>query len=154
MPETLNTDGRPIVVGIDGSTGAHRALAWAAAEARLRGCRLDVIAAWSLPVQWAQGYNVEWAVDSAALAEQADARAHEMLAEVVGDGDLPDWVNIVVIEGAAAQILVKASATAEMIVVGTRGLGGISRMLLGSVSNEVVHHAACPVVVVPAPRAD
>lgn len=151
MTDTAPNDNRPIVVGVDGSAGAMRALRWAATEAQLRNAPMHVIATWTLPVQWAQGYNTEWAVDSELLAGQANERANEMVAEVLGDNGVPDWVKIVVLEGAAAQVLVKASASAEMVVIGSRGLGGISRMLLGSVSNEVVHHATCPVVVIPPP---
>jgi nucleotide-binding universal stress UspA family protein len=64
---------------------------------------------------------------------------------------VPD-VLVSVETGDAAEELVRASSDAEMLVVGSRGSGGFAKLLMGSVSSQVTHHAACPVVVVPGPR--
>src|SRR5699024_10867573 len=139
-----------IVVGIDGSEHADRALAWALAEARAHGATLDVIAAWTLPAEWAQGYNPEWVVDIESMGQRTADEARESVVSVYGSEERPDWIHISAIEGPASAVLLERAEDADLVVVGSRGRGGITRLILGSVSNAVIHHAPCPAVVVPA----
>lgn len=138
-----------IVVGIDDSPGARRALRWAAREARLHGVRLDVIHVWAVPAQWAQGYGVEWTIDLAELGGDAQSVAEELVEGTLSADERPEHLKVAAIEGNPSGVLLEASKSADMLVVGTRGRGGFARLLLGSVSNAIVHHAVCPVVVIP-----
>jgi nucleotide-binding universal stress UspA family protein len=146
-----------IVVGIDGSPGAKKALAWAATEARLRGASLHVVHAWMVPLidaipePWVLGSPQVGPSDEevyAHLAAAAKAVLDEALDEVRAehrglelDGELS--------EARAAAALIAAAGGADLLVVGSRGRGGFKGLLLGSVSAQCVHHAPCPVVVVP-----
>ena len=135
-----------IVVGIDGSENSVRALRWAIEEARLRGATVDAIAAWSYPYVVVPGAIVP----AQPLADQAvDAQEHldRVMAEV-GEEQGDVTVNAIVVEGGAANALVEAGQDADLVVVGSRGHGAL-RSLLGSVSQDVLHHAECPVVVIP-----
>ncbi len=154
MSQTTADPDAHIVVGIDDSPGARRALHWAAREARLHGVRLDVIHVWAIPAQWAQGYGVEWTIDLAELGGDAQSVADELVAGTLSEDERPEHMNVAAIEGNASSVLLDASRTAEMLVVGTRGRGGFARLLLGSVSTAIVHHAVCPVVIIPAEPAD
>ena len=129
-----------IVVGIDGSAGAREALRWAADEARVRGIGLEVVHAWSYLDQgppFDTGYDEEHA--RAAVAEELAACGI-------------DAAGVIVTTPCAlpAQALVDTAAAEGVValVVGSRGRGGFAGLLLGSVSQQVVHHATVPVVVV------
>ena len=134
-----------IVVGVDGSGTSKRALGWAIEEARLRNCSVRAVHAWQYPVSDA------WAgvpVDIYREVEESERRLlDEVVTEVAGEGAAR--VEQVVILGTAALALVDASRDAELLVVGSRGLGGFRGLLLGSVGQQCVHHATCPVVVIP-----
>lgn len=143
--------GRGIVVGVDRSAAAGAALEWALAEAGGTGQPVRVLHAWVEPVvagypMVALGADPE-AVEAAAFetAEQAVKSARE---RVPADG-----VDIAVEtpHGGAAAVLAQASGTADLVVVGTRSHGALSRAVLGSVSASVLHHSTAPVVVVPEP---
>ena len=133
-----------IVVGVDGSDCSKDALRWAARQAELTGATVDAIMAWRFPAfyGWAPADSED--LDFRRFAVQALADAVD---EVFG-GDHPDWLRTRVAEGHAAQVLVEASAGAELLVVGSRGHGGFTGLLLGSVSTYCVHHARCPVTVI------
>jgi nucleotide-binding universal stress UspA family protein len=145
---------RKIVVGVDGSKGALRALAFAAEEARLRGAALEVIHAWHEPDTF-YPYST---VTADRLRESAQVGAHEAaqhtldraLHEVGGLEGIT--VHTRVVGDPPARALVDASRDADLLVVGSRGRGGFAGLLLGSVSQQCVQHAACPVVVTPASR--
>lgn len=139
-----------IVVGVDGSGHSQRALEWAAREAALRKAPLIVLHVHRVLAGWT-GQPVPYPGDlPAAEHEQETARIEtEKVMEQLGDAR-PRDVTVRVITGMPAEDLIRASAGAEMIVVGSRGAGGFSRLLLGSVSGQVAHHAHCPVVVIPA----
>jgi len=132
-----------IVVGIDGSEPAASALRWAVAEAKLRHCRLRVIHGYQTPL-------VTMDMTGEALSAMEEA-SRQILADVVGGlrAEAPELeVETSSCPAGGAEALVEASQGAELVVVGNRGRGGFAGVLLGSVSTQVVHHAACPVVVV------
>lgn len=136
-----------VVVGVDGSVGSAAALRFAVDEARMRGSTVHAIGAWALP---AMAYAGGAGVDDLPVALQTAAREGIAKAiEQVDIGDVP--VEQHVIEGHAARVLLEAGSGADLLVVGSRGLGGFSRLLLGSVGQQVVHHPPCPVVIVPLP---
>lgn len=141
-----------IVVGIDGSEGGAAALEFAAQEAALRKARLRIVVAWELPV----------ATDRSGFAPPLDPTvvdAVRVRAEQVADDAaaaakrLQASLEVEAAAGAGqpADVLLAQGADAELIVVGRRGLGGFRSLLLGSVSQQVVHYATCPVVVVNEP---
>ena len=141
------TEARRVVVGVDGSAGSRRALRRAAVEAIAHQATLVVVMAWGLFDQPGDGsfdphYNA--------------GRARDTLQRLVDDEVTPPQPDTVlqVVNDLPARALLEAGEGAWMLVVGSRGLGGFHGLLLGSVSQQVVHHAACPVLVVPEPRPD
>jgi nucleotide-binding universal stress UspA family protein len=133
-----------IVAGIDGSECSKEALRWAARQGRFTGAVVETVIAWQYPTYYGWAPTGADGFDFAAAAGQALAEA---LDEVLGP-DRPAWLRTCVAEGHAAQILVEASAGAELLVVGNRGHGGFAEALLGSVSQHCVQHATCPVVII------
>ena len=137
---------KTIVVGIDGSRPAEAALELAAEEAFLRGARLVIVCAWDIPTAAdpAVGFLPEMLEGLGAGAEglvrAAVARVAKLQPRVACEGKA--------IQGQPASVLLKEAEQAHMIVVGSRGHGGFSSLLLGSVSQQVVHDAPCPVMVV------
>ncbi len=154
-----------IVVGVDGSEGSVAALRWAVAEARLRGARIRVVHAYQSPhlSLTSAGVGVVGAIaPPAVVAEESEqlTRAAETAAAHVLDASVRDAgadalegieVERVAIEGFAAQTLIEAARTAELLVVGSRGRGGFAGLLLGSVSQQCAQHPPCPVVILPPP---
>ena len=135
-----------IVVGVDGSDGSRRALAWALEEARARHATLRAVIAWHIPssVSIAPGFP-----DTLPLDFEKEAAAR--LASIVDDlGPAGEGMRIEqrVVEGAAAPVLLGEAEDAQLLVVGSRGLGGFRGLLLGSVGQHCAHHATCPVVIV------
>lgn len=143
-PSAASERQRRVVVGVDGSEPARRALLWAADEARRRHATLEIVHCWHPRMGLPVGPAVS-ATDRASL----EAAAHAVVATAmqVVDGRLPHAESILV-DGPAASALLEASAGAELVVVGTRGHGGFTGLLLGSVSTQVLHHAQCPAVIV------
>lgn len=136
-----------IVVGVDASPGSRAALRWAHAEAKLRRCALTVVTVWQYPVLTTlPAFGALPPVED--LSSEAGAALTAVLEDegVASTDEVP--VSTVVAEGPAAAALLDAADGAELLVVGSRGHGGFSGMLLGSVSQHCVAHAACPVVVV------
>jgi len=133
-----------IVVGVDGSASSRAALAWAVKQARLTGAAIEAVIAWEFPATY--GYPITVASDVS-----YEDLAAEVLAEAVGKV-VPDSddvkISSKVTEGNPAEVLLGASAGAELLVVGSRGHGGFVEALLGSVGQHCVHHATCPVVVI------
>jgi nucleotide-binding universal stress UspA family protein len=142
-----------IVVGVDGSQGSERALAWAAAEARLRGAQLNVVMAWQWPTALYAGAG--WAGVDGEVVEDMRIDAETRLQRICLEAEKTlaglDVVRTA-IESTPAHALVEASAGAELLVVGTRGHGGFAGLLLGSVSQQCAHHSVCPVVIIPPAR--
>jgi nucleotide-binding universal stress UspA family protein len=139
-----------IVVGIDGSHNAGRALEWAMAEAATRNAELTVITVNSVPVGYWSGHPVTVPSDEVKVAEarKAAEAAVTNVAEALGDSQ-PASVTVIAVNGFPAQTLINASENCDLLVVGTRGGGGFGSLVMGSICNQVVHHAKCPVVVVP-----
>ena len=135
-----------IVVGVDGSETAQRALHWAIDEARRREARLDVIHAWHMPFTGVTPYAPPPQWDSTVFEDEAKGVLDRALAAEDTTGvEVHRFVSL----GGAAEMLIQASKGADLVVVGSRGRGGFTGLLLGSVSQQVVHHAPCPVVVIP-----
>jgi nucleotide-binding universal stress UspA family protein len=170
----VNRVGR-IVVGVDASPNARRALAWAAAEARLRQAVLQVVHAYhaknlGAPVYFGSQHTRDAAVGAAgepqpeltasvhrrqAFEEAVRSQADELLEALLGElGKTVSGVEVqrTVVDQHPAEALVQLSVDADLLVVGSRGRGGFSELLLGSVSHAAVLHAVCPVVVVPSSR--
>jgi len=136
----------PIVVGIDGSPSSRRALAWALHEARARGSRVVALNAWHVSSAGDMYGSAYLGLDS--LRDGAEQLLDRELAQADTSG-LVSPPERRLEERHAAGALVDASATASMVVVGSRGHRPLTGLLLGSVSDQVAHHAHCAVVVVP-----
>jgi nucleotide-binding universal stress UspA family protein len=132
-----------IVVGVDGSPASKEALRWAARQAVLTQANLDVVIAWRPPVTY--GYAVE--ISDADFEGRARETLDSLVSEVLGP-NVPTTVRTSVTEGHPAPALIEAARGADLLVVGSRGHGAFSGMLLGSTSMHCVHHATCPVLVV------
>lgn len=143
-----------IVVGIDGSAVSREALKWALEEARLRNSPLHVVHAWEFPAVAVTHFGTVAlpVVASEDIQRAAEEDAKEAVARVAQDDETVP-VETTVQRGHPAEVLLAASEGADLLVVGSLGHGGFSGMLLGSVSNHLVHHANCPVVIVK-PAAD
>lgn len=137
-----------IVVGIDGSEGSLVALRWAAEEARAHGAVLEVLTTWEVtPASTIPAFGVSEPAEEV-LAELGRGLHQTLRDEGLGGDDGPE-VRASVHQGHAARILLEAAEHADLVVVGSRGRGGFAGLVLGSVSQHVVSHAPCPVVVVP-----
>lgn len=137
--------GEDILVGIDGSPESNAALAWAAGEAHARGAGLHLLCAVELP----PGRGAGWANDDAETAAQQSAevlllRARAGARELVPEVDL----RVSAVVGPVVRTLLEEASRSALVVVGSRGAGALSRLLLGSVSYRLAAHAACPVVLV------
>ncbi len=134
-------------MGIDGSDSAADALRWAIEQAKTTGATVEAVYAWDPGILVSLG--VPPMTDWEPLREAAQARPGEIVREAVGSH--PD-VRIITktVRGNPAQVLVDRSAHADLLVVGSRGLGGLKGMLLGSVGHHCAAHSHCPTVIVPA----
>lgn len=132
-----------IVVGVDGSLPSQEALRWAAHFATIFGARLEAVTAWEYPASYG------WAAIAPEWDPAQDMRKvlNDTMRAVFGDQP-PQGVQLLVREGGAAKVLLDACKGAVMLVVGSRGHGGFSGLLLGSVSANVAEHAPCPVFIV------
>ena len=133
-----------IVVGVDGSPDSRDALLWTAEAARLFGGTLRVVYAWSLG--GLAGIGVPPFIDYEVLEARANDFPADLVREVLGDDPVVDAVPVAV-RGNAAQVLVDESAKADLLVIGSRGLGGLKDMVLGSVGHHCAAHSHCPVVI-------
>jgi nucleotide-binding universal stress UspA family protein len=139
-----------IIVGIDGSAHSRRALEWAIGEAAIRHTPLTVLTVQqALTGYW--GAPVVYPGD-ADLTEHARKVAREetetALDKLAADAR-PPQVTVLAVAGIPAEEILSLAREADMIVVGSRGAGGFKKLLMGSVSLTVTHHAPCPVVVIP-----
>lgn len=140
-----------IVVGVDGSDGARAALRWAIREAHLRGVAVEALCVWSFPVP----IGFPYAEMQGMAAEDFQKRAKATLAVEVDKALADEGLDVEVTQRTAMShpvvALREAAANADLLVVGTRGRGGFTGLLLGSTSRECAQHAPCPVVIVPTP---
>jgi nucleotide-binding universal stress UspA family protein len=137
---------RRIVVGVDGSIGSERAVRWAATEAERRGAALDVVHAWTTPYSLTPP---DYFPDPAPFEAQGAEILDRAMKSLVAHGRLAIDTQPVLVRGYPSKTLVHAAEGAELLVVGSRGRGGFSGLLLGSVSENCVQHAPCPVAVIP-----
>jgi nucleotide-binding universal stress UspA family protein len=140
---------RTVIVGHDGSSTAGLALAWALDYAARFDAEVRVVRGWSMstaprPASMTSGYVPPVEEFEAAVLEDMEKDTARIVAER-GDG-VP--VSYDAYRGAPANGLVEASQDADLLVIGARGLGGFKGLALGSVSDQCVRHAACPVVVI------
>lgn len=142
----INPDGG-VAVGDDGSRRAATAVAYAVEEARRRNTALHVIRAWSI-TSADRPEDVPLGITPTILEMQASTLAvqKDRVARMVDGDDME--VHVHVVRGPSAQALIKASETADVLVVGTRGRGGFKSLVLGSVADQCIRHAICPVIVV------
>ncbi|GAA4881144.1 MULTISPECIES: universal stress protein [Saccharopolyspora] len=139
------TEGRRIVVGVDGSDSSRAALRWAAGQGALSGAAVHAIGSWEYPAF----YSWEGGPMPPDDFEKAAAKSLEDTVEAVEDErGARDSIERELRHGDAAQILIDASDGAELLVVGSRGHGSFYGAVLGSVSQRVAQHATCPVVII------
>lgn len=137
-----------IVCGVDGSPTGQRALDWALAEARFRGCRLRVVTAWSWDGTEALGAPGN-AADAHSHAEMVQRRA---LLDALEGVEQPPEVERRLVEARPSEALCTAALEADLLVLGSRGHTALRGVLVGSTSQRVVRHAPCPVVLLPDPQ--
>lgn len=162
---------REVVVGIDGSEQSYAALRWAAEEARCRSARLHIVhvyepvkptnasaaaavvaaGVWPAPtsgdtvLSQARRQDAE---DTAVAQQHAEGRVRQLVAAAKADLDGLEVERSAVADDHPSGALVRMSRDAELLVIGSRGLGGFVGLLLGSVGQQCVHHATCPVLIV------
>ncbi|WP_369134865.1 universal stress protein [Modestobacter sp. I12A-02662] len=144
---TVPAPGRPVVVGVDGSENARAAAHLAAEEARRRGAPLELVSA--LPRAF---FGTVTVTPEPGLFSAINERVSEVLRSVAAEvadaaGEAP--VSWSVVEGAPADVLREASGRAQLVVLGSRGVGGVAGLVTGSTASAVVPTADCPVLVLP-----
>ena len=144
---------RPVVVGVDGSGSAYRAVEWAAAEAARRGAELRLVRAFSWttserPIRDG-GRVAQYRDELLKIARSQVARAARIAADVRPEVETTTQVAV----GAPIEVLGSEARRAQLLVLGDRGLGGLAGLLLGSVAVGLAAHGACPVVIVRGERA-
>jgi nucleotide-binding universal stress UspA family protein len=129
------------IVGLDGSAESVKAFRWALRYTQQTGGTLEVLSAWTRPTS----YGLPLVVGGLDPEEEGKT----ILEQAIAESELPpERVKAVAVHGSPTEALVAESAHANLLVVGSRGRGGVAELLLGSVSTYCVHHAHCPVVVV------
>lgn len=137
-----------IVVGVDGSETSQRALRWALAEGRGRKASVEVVHAWQIP--YAGHYPHMTNMIDLSTYEEASRKVLDDALAAEGADDHAVPIKRTSIQGGAAATIVDLAEDADLVVLGSRGLGAVKKMLLGSVTMQVTHHSQCPVVVIPA----
>ena len=138
-----------IIVGVDGSGHSQRALAWAMREAAIRHVPVTVVTVHEAIRGYYSGVAVY--ADDPARTEQARQAAQAETDKVLAglDGPRPDSVTVKAVHGFPVEELIQASLDADMVVLGSRGAGGFTRLMIGSTAGQVTQHAHCPVIIVP-----
>jgi nucleotide-binding universal stress UspA family protein len=138
-----------ILVGVDGSGHSQRALEWAMHEAAVRHVPLTVLTVHEA----VRGYYSGMAIyaDDPARTEDARVAAQAETDKVLAglEGPRPESVTVKAVHGFPVEELINAGKDADMIVLGSRGAGGFTRLMMGSVAGQVAQHALCPVLLVP-----
>jgi nucleotide-binding universal stress UspA family protein len=129
------------IVGLDGSVASVQAFQWALRYTQQTGGSLEIVSAWARPTS----YGLPLVVGG--LDPEVEGKT--ILEQALAESGLPaERVKATAIHGSPTEVLVAESAHANLLVVGSRGRGGVAELLLGSVSTYCVHHSHCPVVVV------
>jgi nucleotide-binding universal stress UspA family protein len=145
--------GPRVVVGIDFSAGSRAALLFALHDAARRGVPVEAVSAYRPPDYW-MDFNAVGDYQTDEVRAMAADRARQFVADVLPQGPQPPpEVRVRAVMGSAADVLIVESHGADLLVVGSRGHGGFTSMLLGSVSMQCALHASCPVTVVHSPEA-
>ena len=143
---------RRIVVGIDGSPGATEALRFALEEADVSGASVTAVTAWDVPPGGTAGPGrLCWPTSSS--RKEVRTISSGVWSPRVQPSPASRWSRASS-SGDARRVLCHAAVSADMLVLGSRGLGTVKSLLLGSVGMYCVHHAPCPVVIVPPRRGD
>ncbi len=139
-----------IVVGVNGSPHSERALEWAMKHAAALHVPLTALAVHEVPKSYWGGIPVVGPADEVVLAKlrQAAEEMTQRVASRLGDAGPPE-VTVRAVSGFVVRELVSDSRNADLIVLGAHSVSAFARLVSGSVSNEVVEHSACPVVIVP-----
>jgi nucleotide-binding universal stress UspA family protein len=137
-----------IVVGVDGSASSLAALRWAVHQAELTGGTVDAVVAWQMPATMTGFGFAPVAVADGSEMERTAERALDQAVTKVADPERGPAVRRLVVQGFPASVLLGASAGADLLVLGSRGHGGLSGALLGSVGQHCLRHARCPVVII------
>jgi len=136
-----------IVVGVDGSAGSRQALQWAFSEAKLRNDPLEAVMVWQYPITASLP-----TFGAMTTPDDLSKEAHTTLVGILADEGItaaaPIPVSTLIAEGNPARALLDAADDADLLVVGSRGHGGFTGVLVGSISQQCVSHAKCPVVIV------
>ena len=139
---------RRIVVGVDGSPVSRDALRWAAREAELRDCPLEVVYGWQVSTEpRPPGVDLGVAPPLEAYQRQAEARIVKVVTETLGPGRV-GRVSVQAVHRTPGRALIERSQDADLLVLGSKGRGRLAAWLLGSVSDEAVQRAPCSVVIV------
>jgi nucleotide-binding universal stress UspA family protein len=144
--QTGNSKGK-VIVGVDGSASSKAALRWAARICEATGNTIEAVIAWD----WPHSYGWSPVLEDWDPGIAAEKTLQQVLDDVFGD-NRPVNLHASARQGAARSVLIEASEGAELLVVGSRGHGGFTGLLLGSVSAACAEHGRCPVVVVHEPR--
>ncbi len=138
-----------IIVGVDGSGHSQRALEWAMREAAAHQVPLTVLTVNEAIRSYYSGMAIfpDDPVRTEDARKLAQAETDEVLAGL--DGPHPASVTVTAVHGFPVEEIIGAAKDADMIVVGSRGAGGFTRLMMGSVADQVAKHAHCPVLIVP-----
>jgi len=136
------------VVGVDGSACSVEALRWAVRQAEFTGGSVDAVLAWQYPTSYGGwGWVPYGFAEGTDFEELAEKTLNDAIGQVCSPGHSVT-VHPQISRGHPMQVLLDAAKGADLLVVGSRGHGEFADALLGSVSQQCVHHAPCPVVVI------
>ena len=150
MSASSTSNATRIVVGVDGSASSRAALRWSARQAALTGGTVDAVIVRHAPTSTGMiggfGQSPVETADEGVVADQARATLDAIIAEEIKPDDR-GRVHARVFDGHPAESLMAAAKDADLLAVGSRGHGGFAEVLLGSVSQYLVHHSNCPVII-------
>ena len=142
---------RRIVVGVDGSSVSRQALVWAAREAQLRDCQLDVVYGWQVSTEpRPPGVGIGVAPPLDAYQRQASDKVEQIVCETLGS-DVRLRYAVHAVHRSPGRALIELSEDADLLVLGSTGRGRLAAWLLGSIADEAMSHAPCSVVIVRPP---
>jgi nucleotide-binding universal stress UspA family protein len=138
-----------IIVGVDGSGHSQRALEWAMKEAAIRNAPLTVLAVHQAVAGYFGGVSFypDDAERTQAVRRAVQAETDKALAGL--EVPHPESVTVTAVHGFPVEEIIKAGGDADMIVLGSRGAGGFTQLIMGSTATQVAKHAPCPVLIIP-----